>query len=168
MSVAETQQGFPKISAPLCNNDLTINQIWLQLLITLWNRTGAGQGASTLDALLLAISGDEISRLRDDINSGNLGNLAGSDFGGGASADTIAAAGALASAEIAPIQQPLTGEPLVALLFESAFAASSASTKPNVPRYAPGVTGALPGPQLLANVDGTCIMVKVGCVVNDC
>jgi hypothetical protein len=53
-SVTNISQGFPTIQAPLVNDDKTINQIWLQLLITLWNRTGMGQGVSTADAIAFA------------------------------------------------------------------------------------------------------------------
>ncbi len=38
------QQGFPQISAPFVDNSGKILQVWLQLLITLWNRTGGGSG----------------------------------------------------------------------------------------------------------------------------
>lgn len=53
-AVTNLSQGFPQIKAPFVNTDDTINQVWLQLLIALWNRTGLGPGASTPDALALA------------------------------------------------------------------------------------------------------------------
>lgn len=56
-SVTNINQGFPTIQAPLVNDDRTINQIWLQLFITLWNRTGMGQGVSTADAIAFATLG---------------------------------------------------------------------------------------------------------------
>ena len=37
-------QGFPQISLPFVTPTGNITQTWLQLLISLWNRTGAGSG----------------------------------------------------------------------------------------------------------------------------
>lgn len=54
-SVSSIAQGFPTIEAPLVNKDNTINQVWLQLLITLWNRTGMGPGVSASDAIAFAV-----------------------------------------------------------------------------------------------------------------
>lgn len=54
-SVSNNAQGFPTIQAPLVNEDKTINQVWLQLLITLWNRTGMGPGVSSADAMAFAV-----------------------------------------------------------------------------------------------------------------
>lgn len=43
--VQSNQQGFPQITAPLVDpNTGNIQQVWLQLLINLWNRTGGGSG----------------------------------------------------------------------------------------------------------------------------
>jgi len=53
------QQGFPKIAAPFVNDDGTINQVWLQLLITLWNRTGGAPGENVEDVLVLALAQPE-------------------------------------------------------------------------------------------------------------
>lgn len=40
-----TQQGFPQVTSPLVDlNTGRIDQAWLQLLISLWNRTGGGSG----------------------------------------------------------------------------------------------------------------------------
>ena len=58
------QQGFPKIAAPFVNDDGTINQVWLQLLITLWNRTGGGPGENIEDVLVLAIAQPEDQALQ--------------------------------------------------------------------------------------------------------
>lgn len=185
MSTTETQQGFPKISAPLCNNDLTINQIWLQLLITLWNRTGGGPGASTNEALFWGAANDALARRRDDSGGGGSGGGGGeADLGAilmapGASllalelsganlvqADSIITQAAAAADLGAP--QGLAGDPLAALLFESAFAGGSGAANTTMPLYAPMVTGVLPGPDLMANADGTCIMTVVDCVSNTC
>lgn len=38
------RQGFPNINAEFTRQDRVISQIWLQLLVTLWNRTGGTQG----------------------------------------------------------------------------------------------------------------------------
>jgi hypothetical protein len=39
------EQGFPQITSPLVNPETgRIDQAWMQLLITLWNRTGGGSG----------------------------------------------------------------------------------------------------------------------------
>ena len=38
------QQGFPQISLPFVTQTGNITQTWLQLLISLWNRTGGGSG----------------------------------------------------------------------------------------------------------------------------
>lgn len=45
--MTRTDQGFPKLSEPIVDprNGL-INQTWLQLLITLWNRTGGPSGST--------------------------------------------------------------------------------------------------------------------------
>ena len=59
---APTQQGFPNVSAPLVNSEGTIQQSWLQLLINLWIRTGAGLGGNTFNAgdiKQAATSGDQ-------------------------------------------------------------------------------------------------------------
>lgn len=53
-SVTNIAQGFPTIQAPLVNDDKTINDAWLRLLIALWNRTGMGQGVSSADAYGMA------------------------------------------------------------------------------------------------------------------
>jgi microcystin-dependent protein len=45
-----THQGFPNVSAPLVNDKGYIQQSWLQLLISLWTRTGSGQGGSIFSA----------------------------------------------------------------------------------------------------------------------
>lgn len=53
------QQGFPQIGARLTDPTTgSIQQAWLQLLIQLWQRTGAGPGVSsvTLEAEIVAIS----------------------------------------------------------------------------------------------------------------
>lgn len=56
-----TQQGFPQNSAPFVNPGTgTINPTWLQLLITLWNRTGQGSG-SQYDPANVAITGGSIN-----------------------------------------------------------------------------------------------------------
>lgn len=39
-----TAQGFPNIQQPVVNTGLRINQAWLNLLQSLWNRTGAANG----------------------------------------------------------------------------------------------------------------------------
>jgi len=58
-----THQGFPNVSAPLVNEKGYIQQSWLQLLISLWTRTGAGQGGSIFssgDIKESAASGDQV------------------------------------------------------------------------------------------------------------
>lgn len=40
------QQGFPNVSSPVVDDRGFIQQAWLQLLISLWTRTGSSQGAS--------------------------------------------------------------------------------------------------------------------------
>lgn len=59
LAVIRFGQPFPQIDAPFTHHerdpegnvtgDGLINQIWLQLLIQLWNRTGAAQGGSITD-----------------------------------------------------------------------------------------------------------------------
>jgi hypothetical protein len=44
--MTRTDQGFPKVSEPIVDpKSGLINQTWLQLLITLWNRTGGPSGS---------------------------------------------------------------------------------------------------------------------------
>lgn len=57
------QQGFPNINAPFVDPERRgqINQAWLQLLINLWNRTGAAQGgATTITGEIKAFAGDDV------------------------------------------------------------------------------------------------------------
>lgn len=42
--MSDPNAGFPIIQAPFTNKAGHINQAWLQLLISLWNRTGGGAG----------------------------------------------------------------------------------------------------------------------------
>lgn len=45
--MTRTDQGFPKISEPIVDPRTgLINQTWLQLLISLWNRTGGPSGST--------------------------------------------------------------------------------------------------------------------------
>lgn len=54
------QQSFPQVSAPLVDpNSGKITQTWLQLLITLFNRTGQSQGNTITDPTIIAIMADE-------------------------------------------------------------------------------------------------------------
>lgn len=123
MSTSETQQGFPRIQGEFVNADLTINQVWLQLLITMWNRTGGAAGASTNDAVLLAVANDALARTRDDQNSGGNEQFTvdlSSGLGGGA-ASGLAALTTLADGAL-PQQ-----DGLAALLLLEAPRASAAS-----------------------------------------
>ena len=45
MANASIQQGFPQIGSPLVGQQGNILQPWLQLLVTLWNRTGGSSSA---------------------------------------------------------------------------------------------------------------------------
>lgn len=64
------QQQFPGIPAPFVEVVLPdgtkvhgrINQIWLQLLIALWKRTGAGPGSTTTDGVLIQALMDQASQ----------------------------------------------------------------------------------------------------------
>lgn len=60
--------GFPQITAPFTKNyDIDgnvvgygmIERIWLQLLIALWQRTGAAPGADTIEALIVAYANEQ-------------------------------------------------------------------------------------------------------------
>ncbi len=67
--VGSTHQGFPDISAPFTNEKFYIQQAWLRLLISLWVRTGAGQGNSTFNAGDIkksAVAGDQEGWLECD------------------------------------------------------------------------------------------------------
>lgn len=46
MSDQGNPQGFPTISQPFVGPNGIINRVWRNLLISLWNRTGAAEGAS--------------------------------------------------------------------------------------------------------------------------
>ena len=48
MSATGSPQGFPNINQPLAGPNGWITRPWLQLLISLWNRTGAAVGGSTV------------------------------------------------------------------------------------------------------------------------
>lgn len=129
MSQAETQQGFPKVPAQFVNADLTINEVWLRVLISLWNRTGGAPGASTNEALLWAISTEEMPR---DADSGGGGGGGGS--GGGFSSDVLfgGSSGSLDQQLLSPTalaEMPWTppGDLLLSSLLEPAPAASSGS-----------------------------------------
>lgn len=61
MSSLDLNQGFPQIPAPFVDPTTgVIQQVWLQLLITLWNRTGGAGGLSPLDGLGLAAFGEDL------------------------------------------------------------------------------------------------------------
>lgn len=45
--MADQNQGFPQISAPLVDRSGNITQAWYRFLVSLWTRTGAGKGEST-------------------------------------------------------------------------------------------------------------------------
>ena len=55
--------GFPQVSSPFVDGNRRIDQAWLQLLITLWNRTGAQQGQG-VDALLFSET-DVLARISE-------------------------------------------------------------------------------------------------------
>lgn len=62
-------QGFPNVSAAFTNEKGFIQQAWLQLLINLWTRTGAGQGNNTFnsgDIKESAVEGDQSGWLECD------------------------------------------------------------------------------------------------------
>lgn len=62
-------QGFPNVSAEFVNDKRFIQQAWLQLLINLWTRTGAGQGNSSFssgDVKQSAVEGDQSGWLECD------------------------------------------------------------------------------------------------------
>lgn len=64
-----THQGFPNVSAPLANQDGYIQQSWLQLLISLWVRTGAGGGNNSFnpgDIKESVVAGDQLGWLECD------------------------------------------------------------------------------------------------------
>lgn len=68
------QQGFPSINTALVDERGFIRQTWLQLLISLWNRTGGGGGTSPGDvAELFAEAGGVQGEL-------DLGLATGMDF----------------------------------------------------------------------------------------
>jgi len=52
-----TQQGFPQRNSPIAGPDGQITQPWYQLIIALWNRTGAGVGtaSSILDQITTTV-----------------------------------------------------------------------------------------------------------------
>lgn len=68
-STVATHQGFPNVSAPFVSEKGYIQQSWLQLLISLWVRTGAGQGNDTFNAGDIkqsATTGDQVGWLECD------------------------------------------------------------------------------------------------------
>lgn len=68
-SIGSNHQGFPDISAPFTNEKGYIQQAWLRLLISLWIRTGAGQGDNTFNAGDIkksAVAGDQAGWLECD------------------------------------------------------------------------------------------------------
>lgn len=73
--MADNQQGFPIIQAPLTDEERKITQVWLQLLITLWKRTGSGSGGDVSVAIdyFLSLLGNplqaEVAALQSDIDA---------------------------------------------------------------------------------------------------
>lgn len=62
MSDSGFPQGFPKVEAPLVNKNGLIQQVWLQVLINLWNRTGGAPGTDAVGiAKALAVKPSIIS-----------------------------------------------------------------------------------------------------------
>lgn len=140
MSTAQTQQGFPRVNAPLCNADLTCNQVWLQLFISMWNRTGGGQGASTVDALDLAALGESAPTQGSSSpgagGTGSLVDLLGGGGGSGSSADSSLTSAVMVLGDGPSAIPP--ADPLTALLAESAPLAGTTGTNTGV---TPGTYG---------------------------
>lgn len=62
MAIQGFPQGFPQISAPFCDPDTgQINQTWLQLLISLFGRTGGNAGNLPGPIQPLTVSGSPFS-----------------------------------------------------------------------------------------------------------
>jgi hypothetical protein len=78
--MTENVIGFPQIGSPFTDKEGRINQAWLQLLITLWKRTGgavpsSGSGTAVseddiklIDQMLQSLS-SEIGQMRDDLSN---------------------------------------------------------------------------------------------------
>jgi hypothetical protein len=63
-------QGFPQINSPLVDPKTgTVTQVWLKLIIALWNRTGGGTGHST------TYIPSDVQITGGDINGTKIGNL---------------------------------------------------------------------------------------------
>lgn len=54
---ATNEQGFPLTSYPFVDSNGKIQQVWQQLLIALWNRTGGGKGSQPNPIQTVTISG---------------------------------------------------------------------------------------------------------------
>lgn len=96
--VGSTHQGFPNVSAPFVSDKGYIQQSWLQLLISLWIRTGSGQGNNAFnsgDVKESAVGGDQLGWLECDgraisrINYESLFSAIGTTYGIGDGTSTF-------------------------------------------------------------------------------
>lgn len=54
----DTNNNFPNISSPFVNESRYIEDPWRRLLLSLWNRTGQGQGVDALSGIAEALLGE--------------------------------------------------------------------------------------------------------------
>jgi hypothetical protein len=76
--VADPQQGFPQIQSPIADGNGKLQQAWYQLLVSLWNRTGAGTGVdiTVLVDEITAISVELAALTVQSLQKPSLGGLA--------------------------------------------------------------------------------------------
>ena len=146
---------FPQIYAPFVNiENGIITRAWFELLLRLWNRTGAasGGGGSTTDIFNYVIADEQLPTERENASAGELG-LLGLDGLQAAIIEEV-------SRQLLLLGSPPQSDPLASLLFETPFAGVP-EHEHEATIFAPLVTGELPGPVLVATEDGQCIMVQV-------
>lgn len=95
----QNQQGFPNVSAPLVDISGRIQQVWLRLLITIWNRTG-GSSNTTLTAVSPTVGELAVFSEPQQLSSGN---LSGDVTTSGGLVTTLANSGVTAGTYTIPI-----------------------------------------------------------------
>lgn len=150
-------QPFPQIPAPFVDEHGVINQTWLQLLITLWNRTGgsSGGGGSTTDIFNYVIGEVSSPPPRENASAGELGLL-----GQPASASLIAAIREEIARQLLLVVKPPALDPMLALLFTS-HPPSQSEDAGCCASWVPMVDGAEP-PGFITDGAGNLVFVAYG------
>lgn len=150
---------FPQIPAPFVDPATgVINQIWLQLLIALWERTGgaSGGGGSTTDIFNYVVGEPSLAPPRENAEAGELGLL-----GQPPSASMIIAIKEEIARQLLLVSKPPVIDPLMALLFSTHSAPASGDASDCCASWVPLVDGAEP-PGFITDGAGNLVFIAFG------